>query len=141
MFRNYSTKITCNSEGKVTLSCYGGLFSSDKKSTISCVKKSSTSPTPSKPATNPDCSALLTEDIVDLLQDIFDIIKFADVILVVVLPIVTFTKAIAKGGDELKKAINVTIKRVIIGIIIFFIPILIDFIFDAIGLYNTCGIG
>ena len=139
-WRNYSTKVTCQKEGVVTLKCYSGIFSKDKYTTITCAKKETIPSTPIEPS-DPNCEALLTEDIINLLQDIFDLIKFVDVVLVVALTIITFTQAVAKGGDELKKAVNITIKRVIIGVIIFFIPTLIDFVFNAIGLYDTCGIG
>ena len=87
-----------------------------------------------------DCSPYFTQDLIDLLQDVFDVIKFVDVVMVVVLTIVTFTQAIAKGGDDLKKAVNITLKRVIIGVAVFFIPTLINFIFKTVGLYGTCGI-
>ena len=88
-----------------------------------------------------DCSPYFTQDLIDLLQDVFDVIKFVDVVMVLVLTIVTFTQAVTKGGDDLKKAINITIKRVIIGVTIFFIPTLINFIFITVGLYGTCNIG
>ena len=92
------------------------------------------------PSEDEECSKYFTQDLIDLLQDVFDVIKFVDVVMVVVLSIVTFTQAIVKGGDDLKKAVNITLKRVIIGVAIFFIPTLINFIFDTIGLYGTCGI-
>ncbi len=140
---NYQYK--CTHSTTVNITCKdGAIFGDVYNYTITCTNnsaESSTQPSGNSQNTENDCEAILTSDVVDLLQDVFDIIKFADVILVLVLTIVTFTQAIAKGGDELKKALNVTIKRVIIGIIIFFIPVLIDFVFNAIGLYDTCGIG
>ena len=91
-------------------------------------------------AEDEECGPYFTQDLIDLLQDVFDVIKFVDVVMVVVLTIITFTQAIVKGGDDLKKAITITIKRVVIGVVIFFIPTLINFVFNAVGLYGTCGI-
>ena len=87
-----------------------------------------------------DCSPYFTPELIELFQDVFDVIKFVDVVMVLVLTIVTFTQAVAKGGDDLKKAAIITLKRVIIGVVIFFIPTLINFIFRTVGLYGTCGI-
>ena len=83
----------------------------------------------------------ITPELHSLLQDIFDLLKFADVILVLGLTIISFVQAVAKGGDELKKAATITGKRLIIGVIIFFVPNLINFFFGILGLYGTCGIG
>lgn len=131
---NYSYKCTRSITAQFNCQDGGDIYNY----TIVC--KNDYEPGNSKPIEN-DCNAILTSEVVELLQDVFNIIKFADVVLVLILTIVTFAQAVAKGGDELKKALNVTLKRVIIGIIIFFIPVLIDFVFNAIGLYDTCGIG
>ena len=76
-----------------------------------------------------------------MLQEMFDLIKFLDVVLILGLTIVEFVKAIPAGEDALKKAITVTGKRLIAGIIIFFVPTVLNFIFDIAGFYGTCGIG
>ena len=45
--------------------------------------------------------------------------------------------------DNLKKVNQKTIKRVIAGLIVFFIPLLLDILFKLFGIYDlsTCGIG
>ena len=47
------------------------------------------------------------------------------------------------SDDEIKKATNRTVKRLIIGVLIFFLPFLLDFIFDVFGFtdISRCGIG
>lgn len=78
------------------------------------------------------------------LNFVFNLIKYAAIILLLVLTIVDFLKAIVSGkDDEIKKATSKTIKRVIICIIIFFLPTLINFLLELLGLSTnpTCGIG
>lgn len=53
-------------------------------------------------------------------------------------------KAIASSSaDEIKKATNRTIKRLVIGVLVFFLPYLLDLLFHLFGLYDLsrCGIG
>ncbi len=78
------------------------------------------------------------------LQDIFFLIKLATPILVIVLSTIDYIKALASSNaDELKKTNGKTIKRLIIGLLIFFLPFLLDLIFHLFGLYDisTGGIG
>ena len=93
-----------------------------------------------------ECEAIFgdpenSNSIAYMLQEVFDFIKFLDVVLILLLTIVEFTKAITAGDDAIKKAINTTGKRVIAGVIIFFVPTVLNFIFNIIGFYGTCGIG
>ena len=75
------------------------------------------------------------------LQFAFNIIKYAAIILLFVFTITDFIKAIASSDDKaIKKALQNAIKRIIIAIIIFFLPILIEFVLSLLGIYGDCGI-
>ncbi len=77
------------------------------------------------------------------LQFIFNIMKYIAIIMLVVLTIVEYVKAVvAKNEDGIKKATQNTIKRVIIVVIIFLLPELIKFLLTVLGAYSpgTCGI-
>ena len=77
------------------------------------------------------------------LQFVFDLMKYLAIILLFVLTAVEFGKAtIASNQDAIKKAIQNTIKRFIIAVIIFFLPSLIEFLLTLMGVYSasTCGI-
>lgn len=76
------------------------------------------------------------------LQFLFNLVKYAALILLFVLTAVEFGKAmVSNNQDAMKKAINNTFKRIIIAIIIFFLPILIEFIFQLLGIYSAEGCG
>ena len=77
------------------------------------------------------------------LQFIFNLMKYIAIILLFVLTIVEFGKAtVSSNQDAMKKAIQNTVKRFIIAVIIFFLPILIEFLLELLGVYSasTCGI-
>lgn len=77
------------------------------------------------------------------LQFAFNLIKYIAIIMLLVLTIVDFAKAVASSKDEaIKKAGKSTIWRVILAIIIFLLPLLIKFLFTLFGIYSagTCGI-
>jgi len=78
------------------------------------------------------------------LQDAFSLIKFVVPVLILVLSSMDYIKAITSHDAEgLKKANTRFVKRLAIGIIIFLLPFLLDFTFEAFGLYDlgTCGVG
>lgn len=76
-----------------------------------------------------------------LLQEIFDIMKIASPVLVLVFSILDFIGAVAsQDKDRLTKATKHTFIRVIVGLIVFVIPFICDFIFNLTGMYSTCGI-
>ena len=75
------------------------------------------------------------------LQFSFNIMKYAAIIMLFVFTFIDFTKAVASSKDDaIKKATQNAIKRVIIAIIIFFLPILIEFLLSLFGIYSNCGI-
>ena len=79
-----------------------------------------------------------------MVQDAFTFIKILTPILVGILSLIDYIKAITSSNDdEIKKATSRTVKRLIIGLILFFLPFLLDFIFDVFGFtdISRCGIG
>lgn len=89
-----------------------------------------------------DCGGIFDKEVIDFLQQIFNVMKYAAPILCLVLSVFDFVKAVANQKDDaLQKAFKTTGKRIIFAIILFFIPDLINFLFNLLGWYGTCGIG
>ncbi len=89
-----------------------------------------------------DCS-ILGDDLTEILQEVFTIIRIAVPVLVVVLVSVDMLSAVTSGDEKsVKEAQSRAIKRIIIGVVIFFIPTLVNFILKMAGYVSgTCGIG
>lgn len=87
-----------------------------------------------------DCKYALGEETVDIIRDVYTAIQVAIPILVILLCTVDIAKAvIAQEEKDMQAAISKSIKRVIIGLAIFFIPGLLDAILDLVGLATgTC---
>ena len=76
------------------------------------------------------------------MQWILNVIKYVAIAALLVLSTVDFIKAlISNDKDALKKAGMTTAKRFIFVVILFFLPIIVDFIMRLFGAYGTCGIG
>ena len=76
------------------------------------------------------------------MQWILNIIKYVAIAALLVLSTVDFIKALVSNDkDALKKAGMTTAKRFIYVVILFFLPIIVDFIMRLFGAYGTCGIG
>lgn len=93
-----------------------------------------------------DCKAILgdpkdKESFAYMLQQIFTIIGYIAPVLCLVLSTIDFVKAAAsQDKDGLKKAFKTASKRVILTMVLFFLPMLINFTFNLLGWYGTCGI-
>lgn len=76
------------------------------------------------------------------LSNILRWIKYILPVIVIVLGIIDFIKAIATGkDDELKKAQGSFIKRLVSAALVFIIPLIIEFILSKMGFgYDTCGL-
>ena len=75
------------------------------------------------------------------LQSVFNIIKFVGPILCIVLIIIDLVKAVvSQDKDALTKTLKTSAKRIVFALIIFLLPQLINFLFELIGWYGTCGI-
>lgn len=97
------------------------------------------------PITN--CEELLGEDLINKLNSYMNIIKIAVPIILIGFGIIEFTKAMFSGSeDDMKKAQQKFIKRLIIAVLIFFAPILVNFLLTiankvwTIITPNSCGI-
>ena len=90
-----------------------------------------------------DCESVLGAELTEVLRDVYKAIQIAVPILVILLCSVDILKAVtAQDEKDMSAAISRSIKRVIIGLAIFFVPILIDAILDLAGLASgTCHIG
>ena len=69
-------------------------------------------------------------------------IKYILPVIVIVMGILDFIKAIAAGkDDELKKAQGSFTKRLIAAALVFLIPLIVEFVLDKMGFgYNDCGL-
>ena len=71
--------------------------------------------------------------------------KYAAIVLLFVFTVVELAKSVADGKDETrKKATQNIIKRLIIAVVIFFLPLLINFILSLLGVVNmseACAVG
>lgn len=98
------------------------------------------------PEEKKDCESLFgdpNEDgtVANFLQQIFTIMGYAAPVLCTVLSIFDFVKATAsQKNDNLTKAAKTTAKRIVLAIILFFLPTLINFLFPLLGWYGTCGL-
>lgn len=80
------------------------------------------------------CKVLFSGEFGLLLGQAFNLIKFAVPILIIGLGIVDYVKALAaQNQDEMKKATNKLIKRLMIGVVIFLLPTLIEFLLGLAG--------
>lgn len=87
---------------------------------------------------DPNCST----SVAHYLQEIFTTIKWLAPLLCIVFSVIEFTKALTSQDKEaVNKAFARTVKRLIAGLILFFLPSLINFLFPLLGWYGTCGIG
>lgn len=102
----------------------------------------STSPVPpTNPNNDPDCAGLLGPDMTLIVQNIFKTIQYAGPILVAIFTTIDMIKAAFSGEqDDIKKAKNKFVKRLIAAICLFFIPIICNLIFGIAGITvpDTC---
>ena len=75
-------------------------------------------------------------------NDLFFIIRIGSVSLVVILSTIDYFKLLLGSFEDLKKVNSKTMKRIMIGLVIFFLPNLLELIFQLFGLYDisNCGI-
>lgn len=75
------------------------------------------------------------------LQSIFNVIKYVVPILLIVLTVVEFLKAVTSGDkDNITKALKKTYTRLIIVVIIFLVPTILDLLLSFVTENGTCGI-
>jgi len=93
-----------------------------------------------------DCEGLLGQDLINKINSYLDIIKIVVPILLLGLAILDFTKAVFAGADDMKKAQKNFGKRILIAVIIFLTPTLLNFLLNMANKVwpiiepSTCGI-
>lgn len=88
-----------------------------------------------------DCGAVIDNKTQELMQQIFDIFKFTGIILAIALTIKDLINAVSEQkNDTFENLGKKTLKRIIYATAIFVLPSIINFVFDLVGLYGTCGI-
>lgn len=80
-----------------------------------------------------------------LLNFAFNILKYVAIVLLFVFTVVELAKAVADGKDETrKKMVQRLVKRLVIAVVIFFLPILINFVLTLLGVItdnDACVVG
>lgn len=88
-----------------------------------------------------NCQALFGERTQKLLKSVFTMIKYLGPTLTGVFTIIDLIRAAMSGeADEMKKVYKKFSKRIVSAILLFFVPTLIDFLFQAVDLTspNSC---
>jgi hypothetical protein len=89
------------------------------------------------------CNDVLSDGLQEVLKDAYTVLMVAVPILVTLLCVVDILRAVvAQDEKDMSIAQARAIKRVIIGMITFFIPLLLDIVLELAGFASgTCGIG
>lgn len=81
-----------------------------------------------------DCKKLLSDELINMINDVMNVVKIGVPILLIGLLIYDFATAVFAGSDDkMNKAKSKAIKRIIIAVVIFFVPTLINFVFDIVN--------
>lgn len=90
-----------------------------------------------------DCGSVLGPDLTSVLQDVYRAVQIAIPILVILLCSVDMVRAVVSQDEkDMQAAQAKAIKRVIIGMAVFFVPLILDVLLDLVGIASgTCGIG
>lgn len=85
---------------------------------------------------------VLGNDLLNILQEVFTFIKICVPILCVIFITIDIASAvISDGAKNMNTALNRSVKRLIIGVVIFFIPTLVNLLLNMSGnITGTCGI-
>ena len=76
------------------------------------------------------------------LQWALDLMKYLGIIALFVMSTVDFVKALVQNDqDALKKAATTSLKRFVLCVLLFFVPIIVDTLMSFLGAYGTCSIG
>ena len=80
------------------------------------------------------CESLIDEELAEIINDIMTIISIGVPILLIGLLTYDFAKAVFAGDEkEVSKVRGTAIKRIIIAIVIFFVPTLLNLVFDLVN--------
>lgn len=93
-----------------------------------------------------DCKGLLGQDLIDKINSYLDIIKIIIPIILIGFGVLDFTKAIFAGEEDMKKAQKSFFQRIVIAIIIFLTPTVVNLLLNLANQVwpiitpNSCGI-
>ncbi len=90
---------------------------------------------------DPNCNGLLGTDMSIIINNIFKFVQYLGPVLIAAFSTVDFLKAATQGDDgQMKKAAERLMKRIICGILLFFVPLICSIILDigGITLTETC---
>lgn len=78
------------------------------------------------------CSDLFGTELVDDINKVMDIIKIVIPILLIVLGVIDFTKAVFSGSeDDISKCKKVFLKRIVAAVLVFLVPVFINLILNV----------
>lgn len=94
-----------------------------------------------------DCGELFDQSVIDLINDVLKYPRYIIPPLIILLGTIDFFKIIVSGKeDEMKKAQKTFIKRVIIGVMVFLVPLFVNLVvwlanvaWEGLG-YTTCNL-
>lgn len=79
------------------------------------------------------------KETIGIVNEVLGIIKIAIPILLIALGTMDFIKAmVAQDDQKMKKAQTTFVQRLIIGVVIFFVPMIMRFLLNIIGMGNSC---
>lgn len=80
-------------------------------------------------------------DLAYYMQTAFNIMKYVGILMLIGFTVMDLINGVTSGDDkEIQKIGTKFLKRFIYAVLLFFLPIIINFVFDILGLYGTCGI-
>lgn len=94
-----------------------------------------------------NCNALFGDpnkagDFAYYLQIILDIIKYAGIVLCIVLSVVDWFKALlGEDKDMYKPLVKKMAARIFYAIALWFLPVIVEVLLTLLDIYGTCGIG
>lgn len=107
------------------------------------ILNSSYKPEPGNPKPDNTCESLFSEKLLKKINEYFNILKIVVPIIVIVLSSLDFAKSVLNSdNDDFKKSQIKFAKRLVLSVVFFLLPIILNFILQTINSnMSTCGIG
>ena len=87
------------------------------------------------------CGGLIPSEITNTIGTIYNILLIAIPVIIVLFGLIDLVKAVASGKeDDIKKGTTIFIKRLITGLIVFFVLAIVKFVVNLIQTDNTEGV-
>ncbi len=150
----YDPNTATKAHANVQLDIFGDAITKknrkEMKEKVSESEQGETNSNATKPETEEEvvtCEGILGENVREDIDRYLGYIKIAAPIIVIVLGMVDFSRAVIAGDDkEFGKAVSSLTKRLIAAIALFFIPIILNYLIGAVSMFadhqiNGCHIG